>query len=89
MKISTLRLGQLLGELPRRLEPVHAGHADVHDHDVRLAAERELDGARPVGRLADDADVRRAREREAKALAHDFVVVDDQRRDLVRHLIAD
>ena len=40
---------------------------------------------RAVGGLADDADVRRAREREAQALAHDLVVVDDQRGDLVRH----
>ena len=39
-----------------------------------------------VGGLADDADVRRAAEREAEALAHDLVVVDDQAGDLVgRH----
>ena len=88
MKISTLRLGQLLGEQPRRLEPVHAGHAHVHDHDVRLAAEREVDRARPVGRLADDADVGRPRERQPEPLADDLVVVDDQGRDLVRHLTA-
>ena len=37
----------------------------------------------PVGCLADDADVRRAREREPEPFAHDLVVVDDQRRDLV------
>ena len=42
-----LRLGELLGEELRRLEPVHAGHADVHDHDVRLAAEGQLDRAAP------------------------------------------
>ena len=38
-----------------------------------------------VGRLADHADVRRAREREPKPLADDLVVVDDQARDLLRH----
>ena len=46
---------------------------------------RERDRARAVGRLADDADVRRAREREAQSLADDLVVVDDQHGDLVRH----
>src|SRR5919108_4613161 len=53
------RLGQLLVEDLRGLEPVHAGHADVHDHDVGPAALGQRDRARPVGRLADDADVRR------------------------------
>ena len=38
-----------------------------------------------VGRLADHADVRRAREREPEPLADDLVVVDDQARDLLRH----
>ena len=65
------------------------GHADVHDHDVGLAPERQLDGALAVGGLADDADVRRAREREPEPLAHDLVVVDDQGRDLVRHVTGD
>ncbi len=32
-----------------------------------------------------DADARRAREREAKALTDDFVVVSDEARDLVGH----
>ena len=53
-------LGDALGEDLRRLEAVHAGHADVHDHDVRLAALGELDCRFAVGRLADHADVRRA-----------------------------
>ena len=84
-----LGLGQLLAEQPRRLEPVHPGHADVHDHDVRLASERQLDRALPVGCLAHDPDVRSAREREPEPFAHDFVVVDDQGRDLFRHLTRD
>ena len=65
------------------------GHADVHDHDRRPAPEHQRDRALAVGGLADDADVRRAREREPEALADDLVVVDDQRRDLVRHVRGD
>ena len=45
----------------------------------------KLDRGVAVGRLADDADVRRPREREAKTFAHDLVVVDDQAGDLARH----
>ena len=76
-------VGHLLGEDLRRLEPVHAGHADVHDHDVRAAALGERDGGLAVGGLADHADVRRAGEGQAQAFAHDLVVVDDQAGDLV------
>ena len=72
----------LFHQLLRRLEPVHAGHADVHDHDVGPAALGERDGGLAVGGLADDADVRRPAERQAKPLAHDLVVVDDQAGDL-------
>ena len=43
-----------------------------------LRRSRELDRRRAVGRLADDADVWRSRERQAQPLAHDLVVVDDQ-----------
>ena len=43
---------------------------------------RERHRARAVGRLADHADVRGAREREPQAFADDLVVVDDQARDL-------
>ena len=73
----------LLGEDLRRLEPVHAGHAHVHDHDVRPAPLGERDRALTVGGLADHADVRRARQRQPQAFAHDLVVVDDQAGDLV------
>ena len=79
------RLGHLLRDLLRRLEPVHPRHADVHDHDVGPAPLGERDRACAVRGLADHADVRRAREREAQPFAHDLVVVDDQARDLFWH----
>ena len=66
----------------RRLEAVHAGHAHVHDHDVRLAPLGERDGALAVGSLPDHADPGRPRERQPQAFADDLVVVDDQTGDL-------
>ena len=78
-------LGRLLLDLLGRLEPVHAGHADVHDHDLRLAALHECDRAGPVGCLPDHPHMRGARERQAQPFAHDLVVVDDQAGDLFRH----
>ena len=49
----------------------------------RLSVER--DRGRAVARLADHAHLRRAREREPKALADDLVVVGDQAGDLFGH----
>ena len=80
-----LRVRHLRREELRGLEPVHAGHPHVHDHDVGLAPLRELDRGLAVRGLADDAYVRRAREGKTEPFADDFVVVDDQRRDLVSH----
>ena len=70
-------------QLLRRLEPVHARHADVHDHDVGPPALCERHRRLAVGRLADHADVRRAAQRKPKSLADDLVVVDDQAGDLL------
>ena len=49
----------------------------------RRSAKRHGGGA--VGGLADHTDPRRARQGEAKALAHDLVVVRDEARDLIGH----
>ena len=70
-----------VADLAGGLEPVHAAHADVHDHDVRAAALGERDRGLAVGCLADDANVRRARERQAQPFADDLVVVGDQAGD--------
>src|SRR6266849_1967248 len=76
------RLRDLLRQDLRRLEPVHPGHAHVHDHDVGPAPLSQRNGARPVGRLADHANVRGTRKRKPEPLAHDLVVVDDEAGDL-------
>ncbi len=39
------------------LEPVHARHPDVHQHDVRPGRAHDGDGLLAVGRLAHDLDV--------------------------------
>ena len=77
--------GDALEEHLGRLEAVHVRHAQVHDHDVGPPSLGQRDGRRAVGRLADDADPRRAGEREAETLAHDLVVVGDQAGDLIGH----
>ena len=79
-------VGHLLHQRLRRFEPVHAGHPDVHDHDVGTATLGKRDGGLAVGRLADHADVRRSAERQAEPFAHDLMVVDDEAGDFLgRH----
>ena len=77
--------GNALGDHLGRLEAVHVRHAEIHDHDVGPPALGQRDGRRAVGRLADDADPRRAGQREAKTLAHDLVVIGDQTGDFIGH----
>ncbi len=78
-------LGHELKHLLGRLEAVHVRHAEIHDHDVGASPLCEGDRRRAVRRLADDADARRARQCEAKALPNDLVVVRDEAGDLVGH----
>ncbi len=69
-------------DLLGRLDPVHPRHPQVHHDHVGPAALGEGDGRFAVGGLADDADVRRAQEGEAQALADDLVVVCEEHGDL-------
>ena len=80
------RLRDLFSEDLGRLQPVHAGHADVHDHDLGLAPLGERDGRGSVRSLSDHADMRRARKRKPEPLANDLVVVHDQNGDLLAPL---
>ena len=79
------RAGNALEEHLRRLEAVHVRHAEIHDHDVGPAPLGQRHRGRAVARLADHADARRARQRQAEPFAHDLVVVGDEHGDLVRH----
>ena len=53
-----LRLGPLPEQRSRRLDPVQAGHQQVHQDDVRLELSIEGEGIEAVGGLAHDIDVR-------------------------------
>ena len=65
--------------------PSMPGHAQVHHDHVGPAALGERDRRLAVRRLADDADVRRAQQREAEPFAHDLVVVCEQDGDLAEY----
>ena len=82
MKISTLASGTRAHDLLGRLDPVHLRHAQVHHDHVGPAPLGEGDRRLAVGGLADDADVRRAQEREPQAFADDLVVVGEEDGDL-------
>ena len=49
------------GQRPGGLDAVHAGHPDVEQAHVGAQPPGQLDGPLPVGRLADDLDVRAGR----------------------------
>ena len=65
-------------DAPRRLEPVHRRHPDVHQHDVGPAATHGLDRLRAVRRLGDDAQVGLGLEDHPEAGAHERLVVGDE-----------
>jgi hypothetical protein len=73
------------GDAGRSLEPVHAGHADVHQHDVEPQPLGLGDGLRPVGGVAHHGDARLAAEHEAQARADQVFVVGDQDPDRFGH----
>ena len=79
-------LGHLGGDLAGGLEPVGAGHPDVHDHDVRAAAAGQRNGGTAVRRLADNADVVRAGQRQAQALTNDLMIIDNQTGNRLGHV---
>ena len=65
------------GQPPRRLDAVHAGHADVHQHDVGVV--RRGGGHRLLAgpRLGDDLDRAGRLEHGLEARAHHRLVVGD------------
>ncbi len=65
----------------RRLDAVRAGHAHVHEHDVRRERGRLRDARLAVPGLADDLDVVLGGEDHAEAHAQQGLVVDEQHPD--------
>lgn len=72
-----------------RLHPVAAGHAQVHQHDVRIELGHQPHGLVPIGGGPDDLDPRQQPEQHHDALAHHGLIVrhDDTGRcpALLRH----
>ena len=67
----------VLGDAAGGVEPVDAGHADVHEHDVGAMLERQAHRLLAVGRLADDGDVVLRVEQRPEAAPHQRLVVGD------------
>ena len=72
---TTLIVGIAGDDPARRLEPVHAGHRDVHHDDVGVVVEAELDALAAALGLGDH-DVALVLERVAHDAARHRVVVD-------------
>jgi hypothetical protein len=68
------------GAAPQRLgggEPVHSGHADVHEHDVWMVLPDQPDCLGAVSRLGDHPQVGGNAEHPAESEADDGIVVHD------------
>ena len=75
----------LLFERPRGHQTVHVGHRDVHDHDIRLHLDRELEGDLSVRGFGDHLHIRLTLDQEFQALSQDRVVVGDEDSKGSRH----
>ena len=66
---------------PRRLEPVHPGHRDVHQDDVGLILGGRGHGIGPVRRDVDHTEILLPIQGDLQCLAERTLVVDDEDRD--------
>ena len=73
------------GQLPGRLDPVHARHPDVHQHDIGQVAPRLLDGLLAGAGLGDDLDVAGALEQGLEPRAEQRLVVGDDHPQALSH----
>src|SRR5690606_17756073 len=80
-------LGRVGGreDAPRRLDAVHDGHTDVHEHDVGARAGRERDALEPVARLPHELEVGLRADEHPDARAEERLVVDEGDADLLGH----
>src|SRR6266699_2187231 len=69
------------GDLPGRLDSVHARHLDIHQDEVGFLAPGEFDGLGAGGRFADRGQVRCGVHENAEATANQGLVVGDQNTD--------
>ena len=60
------------------LDPVDAGHPDVHEDHVRPVLDAEVHGLQPVLRLGDDSQVGRGAQNDGQARPKQRIVVGKQ-----------
>jgi hypothetical protein len=70
----------------RRGDAPDAGHAEIHEHDVRGVCVDEPRDLVAVAGLADDADALGPVEHHGQGAAHEGVVVDDEHPDRLAHV---
>ena len=65
----------------RRLDSVHPAHEDVHQDDLRVTGDGEVDRLLPARRLADHLDAIVALEEHRQGVREQPVVVHDEHAD--------
>jgi len=72
-----LAFGRCLANLRQRCQPVHAGHRQVEQNELRAEPAGLDDRLRAIGRLPDDIEAVLPQE-GCKSLAREWVIVGDQ-----------
>lgn len=65
----------------RGRDPVHLGHRQIHEDDVRFQAARHLYGLPAIGRLAEQLEVGVDAEERPQPLADHLMIVGDEQTD--------
>ena len=75
------RAGGVVGDASGGLDPVHVGHADVHQHDVGVVAGGQVDGLAAGGGLTHDLDAGIVLEEHGEAAPYECLIVGDEHAD--------
>ena len=62
-------------------DAVHAGHCDIHDHDVRFQRERLFHGNLSIGGFPDDFQVGLLFQQASQTLTYDGMIIRQQNFD--------
>ena len=65
-------------DCPRRFDPVHPGHLEVHQNDIRLEGGGERHRLVPRRRLADERHVGGRLQQRAQSVAEEGVIIGDE-----------
>ena len=73
-----LRVGHVPEDPPRRLDPVHLGHADVEQDQIGFELAGELDRLGPIRCFGHHLELRPALDEAAHRLTIEHLVIDEQ-----------